>query len=281
MTEDVSGAPRKQLRFGHASERGAVNAVRTLLEAHRHVVDEVEGRNDYGRDLIVDITERGEITGAIIGIQVKGDRRFIKDGDWELPASPKDRRYWAESSVPIVGVLWNPDDGGMRWINLTAYARTDPTISTWPFTRPRRVPDEEPSDVKILFPKSQVLSDTTLSLMLEQLRAYLRQSSTPALLGLFDLDDERCSNAVFDCWTLGRSDARAFLLLRWALPSLSGDPLRDAIRTLSYLTPHPDVFWDASNWIPPEIKRQVQTAFRWSAQEICDLVAYAKLSLKK
>ena len=81
-------APRKRLRVGHLSERGAINAVRTLLERHHLVVDEVEGRSDYGRDLIVDITEDEEITGAVIGVQVKGDRRFIREPDWELPATP-------------------------------------------------------------------------------------------------------------------------------------------------------------------------------------------------
>lgn len=273
MTEGLPSAPRKRLRVGHVSERGGVNAVRTLLEAHGHVVDEIDGRSDYGRDLIVDITEHSEITGSVIGIQVKGDRKFIKDGSWELPASAKDRRYWAESSVPVVGVLWNPEDGEMRWVNLTAYARTDPAISIWPPTWPRRTPDKDPSDVSVVtFPESQALSAESLPHMIEQLRAYLRQSSTPALLGLFDSDDERRLNAVFDCWTLGRSDARAFLLLRWALPSLSGEPLRDSIKILSHLTPHPDIFWHSGNWVPPEIERQVQPAFRWSAQEVCDLV---------
>jgi hypothetical protein len=82
--------------------------------------DEVDGRSDYGRDLIVDITENNEITGAVIGVQVKGNRRFVQDGSWELPATPKDLRYWAESSVPVVGVVWNPDNGELRWVNLTA-----------------------------------------------------------------------------------------------------------------------------------------------------------------
>ena len=273
MADDVSIARRKQLRVGHVSERGGVNAVRTLLEAHGHVVDEVDARSDYGRDLIVDLTESSEITGAVIGVQVKGDRSFIKNGDWELPASMKDRRYWAESSVPIVGVLWNPVDGEMRWANLTAYARADPAISTWPPRRSPSISTEEPPGVSIVyFTENKVLDGTTLSQMIEQLRDYLRQSSAPALLGLFDPDDERRRNAVFDCWVLGRSDARAFILLRWALPSLSGQTLRYAVTILSHLTPHPDIFWHAGNWVPPEIERQVRPAFRWSAPEVCDLV---------
>src|SRR5215469_2079639 len=103
MPEDLRSLPRKKLRVGHVSERGAVNDVRALLEKHKHVVDEVGGRSDYGRDLNVDIVEGGEITGTVIGIQVKGVRKYIKSGAWELPAEPSNRRLWAESGIPIVG----------------------------------------------------------------------------------------------------------------------------------------------------------------------------------
>src|SRR6476646_3804465 len=44
--------------------------------------------------------------------QVKGDRRFFRDNaTWVLSASPKDARFWADSSIPVVGVLRDPDTG--------------------------------------------------------------------------------------------------------------------------------------------------------------------------
>jgi hypothetical protein len=268
-SQDHDG-PRKRLRVGHVSERGGVNAVRTLLERHGLVVDEVDGRSDYGRDLIVDITENNEITGAVIGVQVKGNRRFVQDGSWELPATPKDLRYWAESSVPVVGVVWNPDNGELRWVNLTAHARGDRTPSTFPrdgwLSRARTRAD------LVLLPETQVLNDGTLSELLSQMREYLRQNSATAFLGLVDADDNACCRAIHDCWTLGRRDARALLLLRYVLPSLRGMSLRYAIVTLGHLTPHPDILWHAENWVPEEVQHQVQTSFRWSVSEVCDLV---------
>ena len=53
MPDETQSGQRKRLRVGHVSERGGINAVRTLLEAHGMVVDEVDGRSDYGRDLNV------------------------------------------------------------------------------------------------------------------------------------------------------------------------------------------------------------------------------------
>jgi len=103
--------PERSSGSDTGSERGAINACRALLERHGLVVHEVDARADYGRDLLVDLTENGEITGAVAGIQVKGDRRFFRDNaTWVLSASPKDARFWADSSIPVVGVLWDPQN---------------------------------------------------------------------------------------------------------------------------------------------------------------------------
>ena len=262
-------SPRKHLRVGHVSERGGVNAVRALLEAYGHVVDEVDGRSDYGRDLIVDVTENGEITGAVVGMQVKGGRRFIRNGDWELPVSAKDRRYWAESSVPVVGILWNPENGEMRWTNLTEHARYDPRASAW---RPTWLGtgDDEPYNPRIaFFPEYQVLNDDNIRRMVGLARAFVRLSSSLSLLGLFDSDGEQRLLSVMSCWAVGHTDHRALLLLRRMLPSLSGESFREALMILSLLTRG-----ECSSFAD-EIKRQVIPTFRWSAQEIYDLVCRA------
>lgn len=270
MTDRDATAPRKRLRVGHVSERGAVNAVRTLFEACGLVVDEVEGRSDYGRDLNVDLTEGGEITGAVIGVQVKGDRRFVREGKWSLQPSEKDLRYWAESSVPVVGVIWSPDTGAMRWTNLTAFARTNRAISEWPPGKHRRT-KESCNPVELT--EGQRLDDTTLPSLVEEMRDYIRRMSTPALLGLCDSDEDARLRAVYDCWALGRGDARAFILLRYSLGFLQGESLKTAIAVLSHLTPNPDIFWHRDNWVPPEIESEVRPTFRWSAQELFSLVS--------
>jgi hypothetical protein len=46
--------------------RAAVNALRTLLERHNHIVQEVDGQNDFGEDLHVPFTDDGEVTGDLV-----------------------------------------------------------------------------------------------------------------------------------------------------------------------------------------------------------------------
>lgn len=252
--------PRKRLRVGHVSERGAINAVRTVLERHGLVVIEVEGRSDYGRDLLVDITEGDEVTGAVIALQVKGVRSFVRDGDWLLPSNPKDRRFWADSSVPVFGVLWDPETGDLRWVNLTEHAR-----------RPATVPLGTEAVVNI--PVREPLDDESLPAFLALAQQYVRQASPTGLLDLFSHDDERRFLAVYDCWALGRGDARAFILLRRALLNLSGESLRRAIWLLSHVAAHPDILWHSGNWIPRAIEDEVRPWLRWSPAEVYHLVS--------
>jgi Domain of unknown function (DUF4365) len=266
MAQDTPEGPRKRLRVGHISERGGVNAVRVLLESHGHVVDEVDGRSDYGRDLNVDITESAEITGVVIGIQVKGDREFIKDYWWELPTSDKDRYYWAESGVAVVGILWDPGTGEMRWANLTEYARYrraggDP-IS-------HRVEGYESFSPDIVhFHKEQVLNEETLPRMMSTMRGYAQLHFSPRMLNILDvfsLDPERSFNGVLYCWVVAHTDGRALRLLRYALPTLSGDALAKAIELLSMLG-------NRIRWISDDISSEVLNSFRWSVQEVSYLV---------
>jgi hypothetical protein len=83
MTEDSSPGSRKRLRVGHVRERGSVNAVRTLLEAHGLVVDEVDARSDYGRDLkrrTVSQRYKRLVTQLGINTSIKMLRHYLATG---------------------------------------------------------------------------------------------------------------------------------------------------------------------------------------------------------
>ena len=231
-----------------------------MLERHGLVVSEVEGGSDYGRDLLVDLTEDGELTGAVVGIQIKGDKRFVRDdGPWVLSASSIDARFWADSSIPVLGVLWDPDTTTMRWDNLTAYC-----------LRPSAVPlnSKDPVDIPI----NHVLDDGSLPTLVEHARNYIRETKPTAMLDLFGPGQISATAAVHDCYALGRVDPRAFILLRRSLLSLEGEPLVRAIAFLSYLAGHPDILWHKGNWIPEHIADQVQPTFRWSPAEVHHLL---------
>lgn len=257
---------RKRLRVGHRSERGGINAVRALLERHGLVVDEVDGRSDYGRDLNVDITRDSAITGGIIGVQVKGGRTFFRRGQWVIPATKVDWAYWRASTVPIIGMVHDPDSGIIRWINLTEAARSRVLTDPSGF----KVLEQNDDLAKIIL--EEVLDDDSFDSFITRTEAYLTATADSAYLLLIDSDDEIRRQGVFNCWTLGRRDPRPLILLRRVLTSLSGRSLYDGISVLAHATPHPDIFWTKQNWISPLVEKAVQASFRWSPDELAELV---------
>ncbi|WP_281262346.1 DUF4365 domain-containing protein [Saccharothrix carnea] len=98
--------------------RAAVNALRTLLERHNHIVQEVDGQNDFGEDHHVTFTEDGEVTGDVVKIQVKGGRSWRRADGYAVPVGDHGRT-WADGNVPVLCVVHDPDTGGLYWANAT------------------------------------------------------------------------------------------------------------------------------------------------------------------
>lgn len=255
---------RKRLRVGHRSERGGINAVRAILEQHGLVVDEVDGRSDYGRDLNVDVTRDSEITGGVVGVQVKGGRSFFKNGRWVIPAKPTDWHYWRASTVPILGMVHDPETAQIRWINLSHLARSKVMVDGYNV----ELQSDEATEVVV----TEVLDEETFERFLDDVEAYLAATTESAYLLLVDRDDDARRRGVFNCWTLGRRDPRPLILLRRVLPWMEGRSLLDGIHVLAHATPHPDIFWNKNNWISPAVEDEVRMALRWSVNELASLV---------
>ncbi|MEU6013615.1 DUF4365 domain-containing protein [Streptomyces sp. NPDC047515] len=69
-------------------ERAGVNALRTLLEAHDQIVQEIDGGNDFGEDLFVMLTREGERTGSSITVQVKSGDKYKRANGYAIEVPP-------------------------------------------------------------------------------------------------------------------------------------------------------------------------------------------------
>jgi hypothetical protein len=266
VTASDAAPKRKKLRVGHGSERVGVNAVRTLLERHGLVVDEVDGRSDYGRDLNVDVTLDGEITGGIVGVQVKSGRTYFRQRRWTIPATPADWEYWRSSTVPIIGMVYDPVEDVIRWCNLSRLARARVVVDDESFA------PELQSDDQTEVPVTVVLNDDSFDEFIDRATVYLGATADSAYLLLVDSDDALRCRGVANCWTLGRHDPRPLILLRRVLPSLEGWSFLSALQVLAHASSHPDIFWTRQNWISPPVEEAVNQSFRWSADEVLRLV---------
>lgn len=100
----------------------AVNEVRALLERHGHIVQEVDGGNDYGEDLYVTFVQDDQRTADSVALQVKGGvstrtRRGhpVRVGDHG--------GNWRDGRLPVLCVVHDPERGGLFWANATRQLR--------------------------------------------------------------------------------------------------------------------------------------------------------------
>jgi len=129
--------------------RAAVNCLRALLERHDHIVQEVDGQNDFGEDLYVTFTEDGQTTGDMIKVQVKGGKSWRRSYGYGVPVA-QHAETWADGNVPVICVVHDPDSEGLYWANATAQllrARRDRTtlktirVSSKALLNDRSLPD--------------------------------------------------------------------------------------------------------------------------------------------
>ncbi|GAA4619422.1 hypothetical protein GCM10023195_87800 [Actinoallomurus liliacearum] len=100
------------------ASRAAVNALRTLLEQHDHIVDEVPGQNDFGEDLWVRFTVDRNLTGDLIYIQVKGGHSYRRAKGYSVSVG-RHGDTWADGNVPVICVIHDPDKDALYWANAT------------------------------------------------------------------------------------------------------------------------------------------------------------------
>jgi Domain of unknown function (DUF4365) len=251
----------KRVRPNRPVERAAVRAVTAIFEDANFLVQPVDGGNDIGKDLYVDITEADRATGELIAVQVKGGVSYRRKRGYGVPCSPDDLELWASSTVPIFGVVHDPEKDDLHWVNLTSWARVQASPPS---------PMEAPVDATFR------LDSNTLGAFVLEARSFLAASGPPALVGLADSDPEVQRAAIYDSFALGRRDPRPLLLLRAALRYMSDrETLRLAISVLTLCVPHPDILRHAGNWIEERVRKEVRDAFDWSYQELCQLLSAA------
>ncbi|MDI5969924.1 DUF4365 domain-containing protein [Streptomyces sp. SL13] len=137
------------------TEREGANAFRSLFERFGHIVQEIDGGNDYGEDFYVAFTEHGMRTGDIVFVQVKSGLKYRRASGYGITVG-KNGDDWKKSRVPVVGVVYDPEMKQLFWGNISETLRS-------PGGRKRSVPIGENS----------VLDSGTLSGMVNELRQYI------------------------------------------------------------------------------------------------------------
>jgi hypothetical protein len=241
-----------KLRSNRVVERNAVNAARDFFETNGCIFQEVDTANDYGKDAYVDLADEGQVTGVCAAVQIKGGTSYKRKDGYVIPVG-EHLDVWRSSTLPIIGIVYDPEDKHLRWCNISRYL--DGVGATAPSHIPIRA--------------DAILTPTILRLEVRpSIDRFSRLHPEHPIMQLCSMHEALQLAALYDCFALGRSDARVLIALRYLTKALAGEPLRLAIRVLSHLTPHPDILWHSRNWIPTDVKKDAKPHLVWETQEI-------------
>ncbi|WP_371675660.1 DUF4365 domain-containing protein [Streptomyces sp. NBC_01276] len=124
------GGTVSTVRSSRRIERAGVNALRTLLEEHDHIVQEIDGGNDHSEDMIINFTRGGKRTGYWIAIQVKSGKKYKRANGYAIPVEDH-FKDWRQSRIPIVGVVYDMKKKELFWVNLTEQLRLTEESPSW------------------------------------------------------------------------------------------------------------------------------------------------------
>jgi hypothetical protein len=97
------------------------NAVERVLVGARTIAHRVPGGEDVGIDILAEPTESdGMVSGIFGGIQVKSGGSYVDGSTFRFVAERKHFAYWARCSLPAIGVVYDPAEGRMVWVDLFA-----------------------------------------------------------------------------------------------------------------------------------------------------------------
>jgi len=238
------------------TSREGLNAAQAFFECHECAFQEVAQQNDFGKDAYVDIGENGAITFLCVALQVKSGTSYrTAKGDYFIPVDDH-AHNWRCSTVSIFGLVYDPEDSLMRWVDVTRYlcANLNQQTGNIPVSRDAILTEES-------------LRGAFTNALAEYASRF--GAITTSLLATGELQ----TDAVYDAWALGRSDAKYLLIIRRFILDYEPRALRRAIHLLAHAGLHPDIFCiPGKNWIPECITRLVTPSFRWAPEEIVHML---------
>lgn len=237
---------------GRITSRDGVNAARSFFEHHGCRFQEIDQQQDIGKDAYVDLADKAGITPLCVALQIKAGASYrTEKGAYAVPVGDH-AELWRRSTVPVFGIVHDPDDKQLRWVDLTAYLRAHP--------------EQHGGSVPVV--GRHTLDEMTLrGSFSSAVRAYGAHGTTDLVLNLLSLDPFQ-TIAVYDAWALSRSEPKYLLLLRRFIMDLAPEALRRTIWLLSHVGSHPNIFWTKDNWIKPEAEGVLLPSFRWSPEEL-------------
>ncbi len=242
-----------KIRQNRPIERAGINATRSLFEASKHIFQEVDLGNDFGKDAYVDLVEGNQVTGVCVALQIKSGEKYRRASAYAIPIDDHED-VWRQSTIPVAGIVHDAVSGQLYWVS----------ISNFLAEHPRDVPSFIPVNAdRLLTP------ETITSHFAPHFRSLANErSKATAVLQLCSNVEGIQAGALLDSFAAGRTDPRFFITMRYMMAMLTGDPLRMALNLLGDVVEHSDTIFTLANRVSRTVADEVKKHMRWSLSEL-------------
>jgi hypothetical protein len=222
-------------------------------------VQEVDGSNDIGKDLYVDLAEEdGRFTGELIALQIKSGKSYKRAHGYAIPCDKHHAALWTASTVPVFGVVFDPERDELFWANLTHWLRTHSDAAL-----PKSIPVSQ----------DNTLTADTLPAFLQEARTFLLASRFPEAFAITKADSSEQLSTIFDLFALGRRNAAPLLFIRAILDDLLDTSFSAAVDVLTLCAGHGDILWSHQNWLDESVRARVRRSMNWTYPELVRLLS--------
>ena len=115
-----------QPKSTRVTSRDGVNTARLFFEHHACRFQEIDQQQDIGKDVYFDLADETGITPLCVALQIKSGVSYrTGKGDHVVPVEHH-ADLWRRSTVPVFGIVYDPEDKQLRWVDLTGYLRAHP-----------------------------------------------------------------------------------------------------------------------------------------------------------
>lgn len=238
-------------KLNQATGREGVNFVRRLVERQNSTFQEIDLHNDLGNDAYIEFLVGENATGCCVAVQIKSGSSYRRGARGYAFSADRDHfEYWATHTLPVLAVIFDPENEKAVWVDITDHLRSNPSaVTEGPYTI---CAEREFSEQSFAEFRNHCL---------RYREEYGRESNLGrALQSLAFLDDvERCFDGLGALLTYHRNQFSTWYYLISCISNYRGHALlRSLVVGLCHIPGHGDIFWSNRNTINERVRREAR-----------------------
>jgi hypothetical protein len=111
----------RQMRTNGTAAAGLHHAAKVTSQCNC-IFQAVDQQNDIGVDAYIEFVVSEAAIGCCIAVQVKfGTSYCSSPKGWRIPSDSKHFAYWRSHSLPVCGIVYDPETDSARWVDISAF----------------------------------------------------------------------------------------------------------------------------------------------------------------